>query len=113
MTDCDIEGDSFCHLLGDLRREALTGAQETLGEKLGFLTSMVRKWEQGASAITVETLKQICRMYNVTSDFLLGPSDDDPLFAKKRRELLSEKSRETLRQFEAFLIYLERRNAQK
>ena len=95
--------------LRDIRKDH-GDTQASLGAKLGFSTSMVRKWEQGTSAITVETLKRICRLYNVSADFLLGLSDDDPVFSRKRRETLSEKSRESLRQFEAFLLYQERKS---
>lgn len=87
--------------------------QESLGQKLGISTPTVSKWEQGASDPNLKTLVRICQMYNVSSDFLLGLSDDDPFFAKKRRESLSEKSKETLRQFEAFLVYQDRKNAKR
>lgn len=68
--------------------------QESLGKKLGYATPTVSKWEQGETEPGLETLKQICRMYEVSADYLLGLSDDDPLLAKKRREILSEKSKD-------------------
>ena len=87
--------------------------QESLAKKLGVSTSAVSKWEQGYSDPDVKTLIEICRLYDVTSDFLLGLSDDDPLITKKKRSVLSEKSKETLRQFEAFLLHQDRKNAKK
>ena len=87
--------------------------QASLGRKLGFSTSMVRKWEQGTHSPSLETLKQICILYDVSSDFLLGLSRDDPKFSKKKQDQLSQKSKETLRQFEAFLIQQDRKNAKK
>lgn len=94
--------------LKEIRRDH-NDTQETLASKLGVSTPTVSKWEQGESDPNVKTLLKICRMYNVSSDFLLGLSDDDPLITKRRRSALSEKSRETLRQFEAFLLHQERK----
>ncbi len=82
--------------------------QESLGKKLGYATPTVSKWEQGETEPGLETLKQICRMYEVSADYLLGLSDDDPLLAKKRREILSDKSKEALRQFEDYLVFREK-----
>ncbi len=56
--------------------------QESLGKKLGYATPTVSKWEQGETKPGLETLKQICRMYEVSADYLLGLTDDDPLLAK-------------------------------
>ena len=79
--------------------------QESLGKKLGVSTPAVSKWEQGLTDPTLETLLQICRLYDVSSDFLLGLSADDPLFTKKRRSKLSTESRIALKQFEEYLLY--------
>ena len=96
--------------LRDVRRDH-GDTQEDLARKLGFSTPTVRKWEQGTSQPNYETLKRICRMYEVTADFLLGLTDDDPLFTKKKRTNLSDMSRETLRLFEAFLINHDRKRS--
>ena len=94
--------------LKDVRKDH-QDTQETLAQKLGVSTPTVSKWEQGESDPSVSTLVRLCRLYDVSADFLLGLSDEDPLFTRKRRAALSDKSREALRQFEAFLIYQERR----
>ena len=83
--------------------------QETLGKKLGYATPTVSKWEQGETEPGLETLKQICRMYEVSADYLLCLTDDDPLLAKKRREILSDKSKEALRLFEDYLVEREKK----
>ena len=98
--------------LRDIRKDH-GDTQESLGKKLGFSTSMIRKWEQGTHSPTVETLIEICKMYDVSADFLLGLSRDDPKFSKKKREELSEKSRQSLRDYEEFLRYRERHGAKK
>ena len=78
--------------------------QESMGDKLGFSTPTVSKWEQGLSEPSYETLKRICRMYHVTSDYLLGLTDDDPLLTKKRRKIMSDESKKALQLFEEYLI---------
>ena len=87
--------------------------QESLGKKLGYATPTVSKWEQGETEPGLETLKQICRMYEVSADYLLGLSDDDPLLAKKRREILSDKSKDALRLFEDYLVNHDKKNTKK
>lgn len=89
--------------LRDVRKDH-GDTQEMLAKKLNFSVGTVRKWEQGETEPKYETLKAICRMYNVTSDFLLGLTRDDPMFTKKRRQMLSDKSMEILQAFEDFLI---------
>lgn len=83
--------------------------QESLGKKLGYATPTVSKWEQGETEPGLETLKQICRMYEVSADYLLGLTDDDPLLVKKRREILSDKSKDALRLFENYLVESEKK----
>ncbi len=98
--------------LRDIRKDH-GDTQESLGRKLGFATPTVSKWEQGKTDPDLETFKRICRMYEVSADYLLGLSDDDPLLAKKRREILSEKSKEALRLFEDYLVKMDRKITKK
>ena len=87
--------------------------QESLGKKLGYATPTVSKWEQGETEPGIETLKQICRLYEVSADYLLGLTDDDPLLTKKRREILSDKSKDALRLFEDYLVDREKKKVKK
>ena len=103
-----LDGDR----LRDIRKDH-EDTQESLGKKLGFATPTVSKWEQGKTDPDLETLKQICRMYEVSADYLLGLTDDDPLLAKKRREVLSEKSKDALRLFEDYLVSRDKMNVKK
>ena len=48
---------------------------------------------------------RICRLYGVTSDYLLGLSEEDPLLTKKRREQFTTEDKKVLRLFEEFLIF--------
>ena len=87
--------------LRDIRKDH-GDTQESLGRKLGFATPTVSKWEQGKTDPDLETFKKICKMYDVSADYLLGLTDDDPLLAKKRKEVLSDKSKNALRLFEDY-----------
>ena len=98
--------------LRDIRKDH-GDTQESLGKKLGFATPTVSKWEQGKTDPDLETFKKICKMYDVSADYLLGLTDDDPLLAKQRREILSDKSKEALRLFEDYLVSKDKRNAKK
>ncbi|MBQ3762101.1 MAG: helix-turn-helix transcriptional regulator [Clostridia bacterium] len=90
--------------LRDVRKDN-GDTQETLGKKLNVATPTVSKWEQGLTEPSFDILKQICRMYQVSADYLLGLSDDDPILNKKRQTKLSGESRAVLRRFEEFLIF--------
>ena len=77
--------------------------QKDLARKLGFSTATVSKWEQGQAKPDLDTLVEICRMYHVTSDFLLGLSDSDPLIYEQRMERLSEEHQKMLETFQSYL----------
>lgn len=78
--------------------------QQTLADKLNVSLYAVRCWEQDKSAPAHETLVAICRLYGVSSDYLLGLTDDDPLYTQRRRQSLSPQNRAMLKRFESFLI---------
>ena len=79
--------------------------QQTLADKLNVSLYAVRCWEQDKSAPGHDTLVSICRLYQVSSDYLLGLSDDDPLYTQKRQQQsLSPENLATLKRFEDFLI---------
>ena len=52
--------------------------QADLAQKLQVTLYTVRSWEQEKSAPSHEMLVRICRLYQVSSDYLLGLSDYDP-----------------------------------
>ncbi len=79
--------------------------QQTLADKLNVSLYAVRCWEQDKSAPGHETLVAICRLYEVSSDYLLGLSDDDPLYTQNRqKQSLSPENLAMLKRFAAFLI---------
>ena len=48
--------------------------QYDLAQKLNVTVSAVRSWEQDKSSPSYETLVSICKLYDVSSDYLLGLS---------------------------------------
>lgn len=67
-------------------RKGHGNTQQTLAYKLNVSLYAVRCWEQDKSAPGHETRVTICRLYQVSSDYLLGLSDDDPLYTQKRQK---------------------------
>ncbi|MFI3170386.1 MAG: helix-turn-helix transcriptional regulator [Faecalibacterium sp.] len=91
--------------LADVRKDN-KDKQADLAEKLNVSLSTIRSWEQGKSSPPHEALVNICKIYSVSSDFLLGLSDDDPFYAKLRQTThLSNENQIKLREFEDFLIW--------
>ena len=65
----------FCQRIKELRIESgLT--QKELAEKLETTNSAVCDWEKGRTQPDLETLKQIAQFFSVSTDYLLGLSDD-------------------------------------
>ena len=95
--------------LKEIRRDH-HDTQEKLAEKLHVSTSAVSKWEQGTAEPSLDCLVQICRMYEVSSDFLLGLTDDDPFLTKKKRSKLSAESKTAIKLFEEYLYHKDKAN---
>ena len=88
--------------------------QQTLADKLNVSLYAVRCWEQDKSAPGHDTLVAICRLYQVSSDYLLGLSDDDLLYVQRRqKQALSPENLSTLKRFEAFLVTEQSRDQHK
>lgn len=78
--------------------------QATLAAKLGVSLPAVRAWEQEKSSPGHDMLVAICRLYAVSSDYLLGLSDVDPAYnQKKRAESLTAQEQEAVRDYENYL----------
>ncbi len=89
-------------MIGELLAETrkLHGdTQTTLACKLGVSVSAVRSWEQEKSSPGHKDLVSICRMYHVSSDYLLGLTRIERLEEFTREELAQ------IREFEEFLVW--------
>jgi len=47
-------------------------SQAQLGKEIGIAQKTISNYELGAREPDIETIKKLCKFFNVTSDFLLG-----------------------------------------
>ena len=73
--------------------------QYDLAQKLNVTVSAVRSWEQDKSSPSYETLVSICKLYDVSSDYLLG------LSRVEREEEFSKEELAQLLEYQAFLLW--------
>ncbi len=83
--------------------------QQTLADKLNVTKNTVSSWEQEKSEPNHEMLVRICRLYSVSSDYLLGLSNVDPAYVRHRAETLGEEDRLLLKDLEDFLVWRRRK----
>lgn len=95
--------------LSEIRKDH-GNTQADLAERLGVSLFTIRAWEQEKSSPSHEMLVAICRLYNVSSDYLLGLSDLDPAYSLHRRtRLFSEEDLRKLAEYEEFLTWKKRK----
>ena len=99
-------------ILAEIRRDN-GDTQVSLAKKLNVTHFTVSSWEQGKSSPPHETLVSICKLYQVSSDYLLGLTRVDPMYVQRKRlERFTEEELEELRNFEEYLMW-RRQNRQK
>ena len=62
--------------------------QQMLADIMNVSKFTVSSWEQEKSEPSHEILVRLCRKYGVSSDYLLGLSDVDPAYVRRRAEKL-------------------------
>ena len=67
--------ETFCKRIRELRIES-GFTQKELADKLQTSNSAVCDWEKGRTQPDLQTLVQIAALFGVTTDYLLGVSDD-------------------------------------
>jgi len=83
--------------------------QAALAEKLGVSLPTIRSWEQEKSSPSHEMLVSICKLYQVSADFLLGLSNIDPAYTfQKRSNILTNEELIALDDYEKYLIWKRR-----
>ena len=65
---------NYVRRMRDLREDA-DYTQEYVAKVLGTSQTMYARYERGANALPIHHLITLCRLYHVSSDFLLGLSD--------------------------------------
>ncbi len=88
--------------LSDVRKDH-GETQEQLADKLAVSLATVRSWEQEKSSPSHDMLVKICRRYGVTSDYLLGLTNNDPLIQAQTRSDFTESELALIKEFEEFL----------
>ena len=61
----------FCKNLKDTRK-ACSMTQKQVAVKLGVVESCYANWEQGRTEPSIESLRALCRIFNVTADDLIN-----------------------------------------
>jgi len=79
--------------------------QRDLAALLNVSVGTIQSWEQERNSPSHELLVQICRLYNVSADFLLG------LSRIERPEDFTREELAQIREFEEFLVW--KRKAKK
>ena len=63
----------YCKIIRDLREDAdLTQAQ--VAEALGTSQTMYARYERGANELPIHHLLTLCKLYQVSADYILGLS---------------------------------------
>lgn len=79
--------------------------QQSFASKMNVTKYTISSWEQEKSEPNHEMLVKICRLYEVSSDYLLGLSDVDPIYERRKAENLSKEDQAMLKDIEAFLLW--------
>lgn len=85
-------------LLAEVRKDH-HDTQKQLADKLHVTVSAVRSWEQEKSSPSHETLVNICRLYNISADYLLGLSQVE------HPNVFNQEDLGKIREFEEFLLW--------
>ena len=100
----------FGELLAEVRKDH-GDTQIKLAKKLNMAVQTVQSWEQGRNNPSYETLAQICTIYGITSDYLLGLSNVDPAYVQRYRlERFSKEELQEIKSFEDYLIWRRGKN---
>lgn len=74
MYNKDMERTILGKRIRELRRE-MDITQKQLAELVKKSTTAVASWEQGLSEPCVDDIRSLCKIFNVSADYLLGITD--------------------------------------
>ena len=98
--------------LQEIRRDH-GDTQKSLAEKLRVSKPTVQAWELGKSSPNHDMLVTLCRMYQISADYLLGLTDIGPAYTKRRQETLNADNLAALQSYEEFLHWKQRNKRQQ
>lgn len=61
----------YCKIIRDLREDA-DYTQQQVADVLGTSQTMYARYERGANELPIRHLITLCKLYRVTSDYILG-----------------------------------------
>ncbi len=53
-------------------REDMDWTQQQVAEELGQHLTTYRRWETGETEVPVHIIVELCKLYNVSADYILG-----------------------------------------
>ena len=65
---------NYIQRIRDLREDA-DRTQTQIAEYLGTSQTMYARYERGANELPIRHLLSLCKLYHVSSDYILGPSN--------------------------------------
>lgn len=65
-------------------------SQQGLAIKLNVNQTAISQWERGATAPSASLLKQLSKLFNVSTDYLLGISDDYHTYSWEDNDIMNE-----------------------
>jgi len=83
--------------------------QEQLAKILLVSKHTIQSWEQGKSHPTVTALMHICKLYQVSADYLLGLNDEYPTYDTS----FSAEEERMIADFKAYLLFRRKKNETK
>ena len=98
--------------LAEIRKDR-GDTQKSLADKLNVVMHTVSSWEQGKSEPSHDMLVRICRLYHVSADYLLGISNTDPAYEKRKSASLSENDLSLLKEMTEFLLWRKKQKKEK
>ena len=103
----------FGERLSEIRKDN-GDRQEDLAEKLCVSKHTVSSWEQGKTMPPAETIKRICELYDISSDYLLGLIPWDIAYEYTRRQSdFTEEERAKIKEYEQFIIFQRQNKASR
>lgn len=72
-TEIDMEYMDYMRMIRDLREDN-DYTQEYVAQYLGTSQTMYARYERGANELPIHHLISLCRLYHVSSDYILGLS---------------------------------------
>lgn len=91
--------------MADLRRD-MGYSQPQVADMLHVSKHTVAAWEQGKTTPPVAVLKQICELYDVSADYLIGLTTEPISYqAPSRTSRFNNEERHLMAEFEGYLLH--------